>query len=242
MCSAQRRARDSVPRRSDAHSTRAAWSRRLESVCCSARGHVIPAPWHDMLRACSAVEVFDFFHSAGLATHSYRHHCLAALRRESFPQFAHRVRPSIRPSEPNDDVQALFDAALRQQLQGPPCAGAAQRAVSGDRSRHSPRRKPHAGFSGEESSADRCRCWKSPTDAISPSPTPSSGMSAAALRWPRSHGSNAPKRCNGCSSSSTRSSPISARPISGCRWSRAAATCRRMRWRTGWSAAMPRFR
>jgi hypothetical protein len=49
----------------------------------------------DMLRACSAVEVFDFFHSAGLATHSYRHHCLAALRRESFPQFAHRVRDSI---------------------------------------------------------------------------------------------------------------------------------------------------
>jgi hypothetical protein len=45
-----------------------------------------------MLRACSAVEVFDFFHSAGLATHSYRHHCLAALRRESFLQFAHRVR------------------------------------------------------------------------------------------------------------------------------------------------------
>jgi len=25
-------------------------------------------------------------------------------------------------------------------------------------------------------------------------------------------------------------------------WSRAAVTCRRMHWRTGWSAAMPRFR
>jgi hypothetical protein len=74
---------------------RAAWSRRLESVRASALDRVIPAPWHDMLRACSAVEVFDFFHSAGLATHSYRHHCLAALRRESFPQFAHGVRPSI---------------------------------------------------------------------------------------------------------------------------------------------------
>jgi hypothetical protein len=71
----------------------AAFSRRLESVSASAPGHVIAAPWHDMLRACSAVEVFDFFHSAGLATHSYRHHCLAALRRESFLQFAHRVRP-----------------------------------------------------------------------------------------------------------------------------------------------------
>jgi len=46
------------------------WSRRLEAVCCSALVHVIHALWHDMLRACSAVEVFDFFHSAGLATHS----------------------------------------------------------------------------------------------------------------------------------------------------------------------------
>jgi hypothetical protein len=44
----------------------AAWSRRLESVNASAPGHVIAAPWHDMLRACSAVEVFDFFHSGAL--------------------------------------------------------------------------------------------------------------------------------------------------------------------------------
>jgi len=56
---------------------------------------VIDTLWHGMLRACSAVEVFDFFHSAGLATHSYRHHCLAALRRESFPQLPDGVRPSI---------------------------------------------------------------------------------------------------------------------------------------------------
>src|SRR5207253_2528612 len=49
------------------------------------------------------------------------------------------------------DVQALFDAALRQQLQGPPCAGIAQCAVLRDRSRHPARRKPHAGFPGEES-------------------------------------------------------------------------------------------
>jgi glutathione S-transferase len=49
-----------------------------------------------MLRACSAVEVFDFFHSAGLATHSYRHHCLAALRRDCLPQLAYRVRDSTR--------------------------------------------------------------------------------------------------------------------------------------------------
>jgi glutathione S-transferase len=37
-------------------------------------------------------------------------------------------------------------------------------------------------------------------------------------------------------------SPISARPISGCRWSRAGARCRPTRWKTGWSAAMPRCR
>jgi hypothetical protein len=36
-----------------------------------------------ILRACSAVEVFDFFHNAGLATHSQRHHCLTALRRDN---------------------------------------------------------------------------------------------------------------------------------------------------------------
>jgi hypothetical protein len=35
-----------------------------------------------ILRACSAVEVFDFFHYAPLAMHPYRHHCLAALRRD----------------------------------------------------------------------------------------------------------------------------------------------------------------
>jgi hypothetical protein len=47
-----------------------AWSRGLEPSAPSAPGHVIATPWHDMLHACSAVEVFDFFHSTGLATHS----------------------------------------------------------------------------------------------------------------------------------------------------------------------------
>ena len=59
--------------------------------------------------------------------------------------------PPTRSNESPHDVQALFDAALRQQLQGPPCAGVAQCAVSRDRGRHPARRKPHAGFSGEES-------------------------------------------------------------------------------------------
>src|ERR1700756_5016232 len=36
---------------------------------------------------------------------------------------------------------------------------------------------------------DRCRCWKSRTDATSPSPMPFSGTSPAALRWHRSRGS-----------------------------------------------------
>jgi hypothetical protein len=45
-------------------------SHRLELTFSSAPDRVIPALWQNMLRACSAVEVFDFFHSAGLATHS----------------------------------------------------------------------------------------------------------------------------------------------------------------------------
>jgi hypothetical protein len=32
-----------------------------------------------VLQGCSAAEVFDFFQLLGLATHRYRHHCLAAL-------------------------------------------------------------------------------------------------------------------------------------------------------------------
>jgi hypothetical protein len=58
-------------------------SRSREAVCLPALIHVMTPPWHAMLRACSAKEVFDFFHSTSLAMHSYRHHCLAALRRES---------------------------------------------------------------------------------------------------------------------------------------------------------------
>jgi hypothetical protein len=36
--------------------------------------------WNDLLRGCSAVEVFDFFQLRGLAAYPHRHHCLAALR------------------------------------------------------------------------------------------------------------------------------------------------------------------
>ena len=50
----------------------------------------------------------------------------------------------------------------------------------------------------------------------------------------------APRRCNGCSSSSTASSPISAPPISGWRWSRAGANCSSTRSRTGWRKAIAR--
>src|ERR1700753_1894971 len=48
------------------------------------------------------------------------------------------------------DVQALFDAALGQQLQGPPCAGVAQHPLSRDRDRYFARRKPYAGISRQE--------------------------------------------------------------------------------------------
>src|ERR1700716_1674314 len=84
----------------------------------------------------------------GLATLRYRHHCLAALPSDKILLIAHSV--SHRSNE-TQNVQALFDAALRQQLQGSPCAGAAQRALSRDRDRHSARREPHAGLSRQES-------------------------------------------------------------------------------------------
>ena len=51
----------------------------------------------------------------------------------------------------------------------------------------------------------------------SPSRTPSSGTSPAARRWRRKTASTAPRRCNGCSSSSTAWSRTSAPPISGWR-------------------------
>src|ERR1700722_974541 len=61
--------------------------------------------------------VFDFFYVAGLATHPYQHHCLPVLRgnKATLPALHDMLtgRMKIR------DVQALFDATLRQQLQGP---------------------------------------------------------------------------------------------------------------------------
>ena len=51
--------------------------------------------------------------------------------------------------------------------------------------------------------------------AISPNRTPSCGTSPAARRSRPRTASSAPRCCNGCSSSSTASSPTSARPISG---------------------------
>jgi hypothetical protein len=54
-----------------------------DAAAPSNRGSVIrivPLCWQNLLRGCSAVEVFDLFHDPGLATPSHRHHCLAALR------------------------------------------------------------------------------------------------------------------------------------------------------------------
>jgi glutathione S-transferase len=74
----------------------AAFSRRLDSVLVRPLNHVIDLHWQDLLRACGAVKVFDFFHCAGLAAHGGWHHCLAALPRESiFPTRAKRA-PSRR--------------------------------------------------------------------------------------------------------------------------------------------------
>src|ERR1700720_3673594 len=72
--------------------------------------------------------------------------CCGGTRRSSFG-----APSSCQPVEFFGNVQALFNAAFRQQLQGPPCAGAAQRALPCDRGRHSARREPHAGLSCEES-------------------------------------------------------------------------------------------
>jgi glutathione S-transferase len=51
-----------------------------------------------------------------VATHRHRHHCLAALRVDK-PGTHNCDSPKRNP-----DVQTLFDAAFRQQLQGSPCA------------------------------------------------------------------------------------------------------------------------
>ena len=99
-----------------------------------------------------------------------------------------------------------------------------QCAVSCDRDRHPARRKPHAGFHGEiraDGAAAGSR-GRTPPRRVQRHPL---SLSAAA-RWRRTHGSSAPKRCSGCSLNSMRWSRTSAPPISGCRWSRAAATCR----------------
>jgi glutathione S-transferase len=46
-----------------------------------------------VLHVCGAVKVFDFFHSTGLATHPYRHHSLAALRRDKGDPLSRAARP-----------------------------------------------------------------------------------------------------------------------------------------------------
>src|SRR6266516_7341940 len=67
-----------------------------------------------------------------------------------------RTKSGLAKSSSNENpesrnVLALFDAALRQQLQGPPCAGTAECTLSRDRDRHIARREPHAGISRDES-------------------------------------------------------------------------------------------
>ena len=66
------------------------------------------------------------------------------------------------------NVHALFDAAFRQQLQGPPCAGAARHSLQAGRDRHPARAKAARRNSSPRIRAARCRCWKSRPTAISP--------------------------------------------------------------------------
>jgi hypothetical protein len=88
---------------------------------------VILLRWNNLLRGCSAVGLFDFFYSSGLATPRYRHHCLAALRGDKTTH-APRMAPSLTAASltaasltaasltgrTDTNVQALFDATFRQ--------------------------------------------------------------------------------------------------------------------------------
>jgi hypothetical protein len=89
-----RELKEHSPAASDEEAEMATASRWLEWLRLYALDHVIASLWDGMLRACGAVEVFDFFHSAPLATDSYRHHCLLALRRKSCVRRI-PLRPSI---------------------------------------------------------------------------------------------------------------------------------------------------
>ena len=139
----------------------------------------------------------------------------SAFRKRSFAYGC--LNGSDSHSDLERDVHALFDAAIRQQLQGPPCAGPARHSVQARRGRHPAKAKAARPNSSARIRTARCRCWKSRPTAISRNRTRSSGMSPAARRWRRKTASSAPKRCNGCSSSSTAWSRISAPPISGWR-------------------------
>src|SRR5579872_5351560 len=79
------------------------------------------------LDRCSAAEVLAFL-GVPLASDPDRHHCLAKLQGD---------KPLALTDRMSRHVQTLFHAALRQQLQGPPCAGLAQHALSRNRDRYS---------------------------------------------------------------------------------------------------------
>ena len=108
---------------------------------------IVKACWKEVLLRCSAVAVFNLFHVTILAVHALRHHCLAAL-------WGNMAIPSVRRVRRFGDqanVQTLFDAALRQQLQGSPCARAVERTLSSGRGGYFARREPHTRVSCEKS-------------------------------------------------------------------------------------------
>ena len=209
---------------------RASVIRWCSAVSERAGGRKIPRP------RCGAVANFDFFH-CGSCGAPHRHHCLAALRDGNGP--AHRTASNT-VKEPIN-VQTLFDAALRQQLQGPPCAGAAQCALSCDRDRHPARREPHAGIPRQESE-------RTGAAAGSRGRTLPRGVQCHPLVCRRRHLAGAGNRIERAEALQWMFFEQHAlEPNIGAAYFwlslvKGGRTCRPMRWKTGWSAAMPRCR
>src|SRR5579872_3275825 len=92
-------------------------SRMLESR----RPH---GPWHYLLRRCSAVEVFELLRFQPLRR--LRIGIIVWPSCRGTTRFL--SRDVVLKGRIVSNVQALFHAALGQQLQGPPCARSAQRS------------------------------------------------------------------------------------------------------------------
>src|SRR5437870_3310201 len=88
-----------------------------------------------MLCGCATAADFDLFHPPALAR-GIRIGIIV------WPRCRGTSRRNVEAAKITD-VQTLLDAALRQQLQGSPCAGASRRALRGHRGGHPARREPY---------------------------------------------------------------------------------------------------